>query len=104
MAEDPRVRIERTATRAGVGCGSAMGFAVLTLAITVAGVLVHQWVDPSYTGSGVGQGEGILAGMVLLVTPVVGLAAAWKPAVGIGLGVLVLALLFAFHGAACAMG
>ena len=96
------IPVERGAVRVGIGCGSAAGFAVTTLAITVAGVLLHGAVDPSYDGHGAGQGEGILAGMVLFATPVVGLLAAWKPAVGIGFGSVILLALFALHVAAIA--
>lgn len=96
--------MERSITqRVGIGCGGAFAFAVATIVITFAGVFLHGWIDPSYNGGGAGQGEGILGGMVLLATPVVGLAAGWRPVAGIVVGGLVLAALLALHIAAIVM-
>lgn len=94
------MNLEGGAQRVGIGCGGAFAFAATTMGLTVASVAVHQWLDPSYSGHGAGQGEGILAGMVLLATPVVGLAAGWKPLAGVVIGGLALAALLALLVAA----
>ena len=97
IPEHPSMAIEGGTKRVGIGCGSAFGFAVMTIVITFAGVFVHSWLDPSYGGRGAGQGEGIIGGMVLLATPIVGLAAAWRPLAGLVIGGLALVALLALH-------
>lgn len=94
----------RGAVRAGVGCGAALGFAVAVMVVTFGGVLLHTWIDPTYTGSGVGQGEGVIAALVLLATPVVGALAAWRPWAGAASALLILGALVALHVAAIVSG
>jgi hypothetical protein len=73
-----------------------------TLVITFGGVSLQQ-LHPSYVAHpGAGQGEGMLARVVIFAAPVVGLLAAFRPRLGIGLGAVVLLLLLAFHIAAIA--
>jgi hypothetical protein len=87
---------ERIARRAMAGCGVVLALIVATIAITFGGVLLHAWLDPDH-GQGLGQGEGIIAGMVILVTPLFGLIAAWKVRVGIALGALLMLALLLLH-------
>jgi hypothetical protein len=91
--------VERGSARVGIGCGISLAYAVGIVVISVGGVLVPDLVR-DYSGSGAGQGEGIIAGMLMLVAPVIALAGAWKPAVGIALGAVVLLALLALHVAA----
>lgn len=97
------MNVENGMRRAGFGCGGALAFAALTVVITLGGVAVHQWIDATYAGHGAGQGEGLIAGIVLLASPVVGLAAAWRPVAGVVIGGLLLAALLALHVAAIVM-
>lgn len=89
--------LERGNGRVGAGCGVTAAFALATLVITFGGVLLQQ-LHPSYVAHpGAGQGEGMLAGMVILAAPVVGVLSALRPRLGIGLGAVILLLLLAFH-------
>jgi hypothetical protein len=87
---------ERIAPRALAGCGLMLALIIATIVISVGGVLLHAAVDPNH-GRGLGQGEGIIAAVVILVTPLFGLVGAWKVRVGIALGVLLMLALLALH-------
>lgn len=96
------MNLERGMSRVGIGCGSAAAFVLATLVITVGGVVLRGFVPGHVGGRGEGQGEGILAGMLIIASPVIGLVAAWKPRLGAALATVILLALVALHVAAAA--
>jgi hypothetical protein len=89
--------LERALLRLTIGAATTVTVAIAAIAITIGGVWLHGVVSPTRLGSGAGQGEGILLGMVLLISPLPGIAAAWRPVAGLVLALLLLGALTAVH-------
>ncbi len=84
------------AHRVLAGFGVTMALMIATTVITFGGVALHGALDHHH-GPGLGQGEGLVCMLVVLITPLFGLVAAWKWRVGAALGVLLMLALTALH-------
>ena len=87
---------ERVALRvvAGVAATVALGIGVVVIAMGT--TMLHGWLEPGLRG--LGQGEGVLAMMLLVITPVFGVITAIHLRIGLVLSALFLLAVLGLYG------